>query len=82
MKLSCLRYRTQNKGVNRFKHTVQVWVAWSGRQFLSEAQEDIGALFGVIAPLRVGKRPGRLEPRAVKQRPKAFARLHTIRRHG
>ena len=42
-----------------FKHTVQVWVAWSGRQFLSEAPEDIAALFNVIAQVRVGKRPGR-----------------------
>ena len=65
----------------RFQHTVQVRVAWNGRQFLSEAQEDIAALFNVIAQVRVGNRPGRLEPRAVKQRPKAFARLHTTRRH-
>jgi len=64
-----------------FKPTVQVWLAWSGRQFLSDALEDTAALFGVIAQVRVGRRPGRLEPRAVKQRPKAFPRLQTSRRH-
>ncbi|MGB6450473.1 MAG: IS4 family transposase [Steroidobacteraceae bacterium] len=63
-----------------FKHTVQVWVAWSGRQFLSDAPEDILGLFRVIAQVRVGRRPGRLEPRVIKQRPKAFPRLQTTRR--
>ncbi len=64
-----------------FKHTVQVWVAWSHQQFLTEAPEDTAALFRVIAQVRVGRRPGRIEPRAVKQRPKAFLRLQTTRRH-
>ncbi len=62
-----------------FKHTVQVWIAWSQRQFLSDAPEDLAALFGLIAQVRVGNRPGRIEPRAVKQRPKPFPRLHTTR---
>jgi hypothetical protein len=34
-----------------FKHTVQVWPAWSGREFLSEAQEDIGALFNSVVQI-------------------------------
>lgn len=63
-----------------FKHTVQVWIAWSQRQFLSDAPENIEALFGLIAQIRVGNRPGRVEPRAVKQRPKPFPRLQTTRR--
>lgn len=63
-----------------FKHTVQIWISWSQRQFLSDAPEDIGALFGLISQIRVGNRPGRVEPRAVKQRPKPFPRLHTTRR--
>jgi hypothetical protein len=62
-----------------FKHTVQVWIAWSQRQFLSDASEDTVALFKLIAQVRVGNRPGRIEPRAVKQRPKPFPRLHTTR---
>jgi hypothetical protein len=63
-----------------FKHTVQVWIAWSRQQFLSDAPEDVAALFRLIAQLRVGNRPGRIEPRAVKQRPKPFPRLQTARR--
>lgn len=63
-----------------FKHTVQVWVAWSQRQFLSDAPEDTPALFRLIAQVRVGNRPGRLEPRLIKTRPKPFPRLQTTRR--
>jgi hypothetical protein len=63
-----------------FKHTLQVWVAWSQRQFLSNAAEDTAALFRLIAQVRVGNRPGRIEPRLVKRRPKPFSRLQTTRR--
>jgi hypothetical protein len=63
-----------------FKHTVQVWVAWSQRQFLSTAPEDTAALFRLIAHVRVGNRPGRMEPRLIKTRPKPFGRLQTTRR--
>ena len=62
-----------------FKHTVQVWLAWSHKQFLADAAEDLPALFRLIAYVRVGRRPGRIEPRAVKQRPKPFPRLQTTR---
>jgi hypothetical protein len=63
-----------------FKHTVQVWVAWSQRQFLSTAPEDTAALFRLITHIRVGNRPGRMEPRLIKSRPKPFGRLQTTRR--
>ena len=62
-----------------FKHTLQIWIAWSQRQFLSGAKEDTAALFILIAQIRVGNRPGRLEPRAVKRRPKPYPRLHCHR---
>jgi len=62
-----------------FKHTLQVWVAWSQRQFLTDAPEDTGSLFDLIAQIRVGNRPGRVEPRLVKRRPKPFSRLQTTR---
>jgi len=62
-----------------FKHTLQMWIAWSQRQFLSEAKEDTAALFILIAGIRVGNRPGRLEPRAVKRRPKPYPRLQCPR---
>lgn len=63
-----------------FKHTLQVWVAWSQRQFQNEDKEDTAALFALIAEVRVGHRPGRVEPRAIKRRPKAFQRLQIPRR--
>ena len=63
-----------------FKHTLQLWVAWRyiGIEYYDNKQ--IATLFSLIAQQRVGKRPGRIEPRAVKQRPKPFPLL-TIPRH-
>jgi len=58
-----------------FKHTLQIWVAWSQRQFLSTADEDTATLLILIAQIRVADRPGRIEPRAVKRRPKPYPRL-------
>jgi len=58
-----------------FKHTLQIWVSWSQRQFLSNAKENTTSLFLLIAQIRVGKRPNRIEPRAVKRRPKPYPRL-------
>ena len=58
-----------------FKHTLQIWVAWSRRQFLSGSGEDTATLFVLIAQIRVADRPGRVEPRAVKRRPKPYPRL-------
>ncbi len=58
-----------------FKHTLQIWMAWSARQFLSEAPEDMAGLFILIAQIRVADRPGRLEPRMIKRRPKPYTFL-------
>jgi len=49
-----------------FKHTLQIWVSWSRCQFLSNAKENTAVLFLLIAQIRVGKHPDRIEPRAVK----------------
>lgn len=57
-----------------FKHTVQVWTAWS-RQAWNTAEPDPALLFILIAQQQVGNRSGRVEPRAVKKRPKACPRL-------
>ena len=62
-----------------FKHTLQIWVAWSQRQCLSNGKEETEILFVLIAKKQVGKRPDRVEPRAVKRRPKPFIRLKTSR---
>ena len=58
-----------------FKHTLQLWVVW--RHSCSEGYDDnqLAALFVLIAQQRVGNRPGRIEPRAVKRRPKPFPLL-------
>lgn len=54
-----------------FKHTLQLWSAW--RQCHDECDdEQIIALLLLIAEQRVGTRPGRIEPRAVKRRPKPY----------
>jgi hypothetical protein len=58
-----------------FKHTLHIWVAWSARQFFSEAPEDTAGLFMLIAQICVGHRPGRLEPRMIKRRPKQYTFL-------
>lgn len=57
-----------------FKHTVQLWVAWcrSGPDYRDGRFEQL-LLF--IAQQKVGHRPGRIEPRAVKRRNKPFPLL-------
>ena len=58
-----------------FKHTLQIGLAWSGKRYFSSGEEDVEILFALIAQKRVGQRPGRIEPRAVKRRPKPFVSL-------
>lgn len=58
-----------------FKHTVQLWSAWSQQTQAGGTQADESVLFVLIAQKTVGNRPGRIEPRAVKRRPKAYPLL-------
>ena len=58
-----------------FKHTVQLWLAWSQQTHIANTQADKEVLFILIAQKTVGNRPGRIEPRAVKRRPKPFPLL-------
>ena len=53
-----------------FKHTVQLWTEWTSRGL--SATKDGGRLFALIAQCRVGNRPGRIEPRMRKRRPKPY----------
>ena len=73
-----------------FKHTVQIWIAWAQHGNGAEHHDQLYGLFVLIAQQRVGDRPGRIEPRALKRRPKrypllttprALARAH-VRQHG
>ena len=73
-----------------FKHTVQIWIAWKQRGGGTHDAASINALLVLIAEPRVGLRPGRVEPRALKRRPKPFPLLtkprpvakEEIRKHG
>lgn len=57
-----------------FKHTLQLWVAWN-QQGIGIEDDRLTILFTLIAQQRVGNRQGRIEPRAVKQRPKQYPLL-------
>lgn len=74
-----------------FKHTVQLWIAWDHHRSGTGNDDDtLRTLFVLIAQQRVGDRPGRIEPRAVKRRPKPYPLLTKprerarayIRKHG
>jgi hypothetical protein len=55
-----------------FKHTVQTWIAWRQSAANGYDEDKLVGLFILIAQQKVGNRPGRIEPRAVKRRPKSF----------
>jgi len=58
-----------------FKHTVQVWIVWKQRGAGEQDAVTLSTLLVMIAEQRVGKRPRRVEPRAIKRRPKPFPLL-------
>jgi len=61
-----------------FKHSLQLCLAL--RQYgTDEPAEDALNLFKLIARKRVGNRPGRIEPRALKRRPPLYPRLMQVR---
>jgi len=62
-----------------FKHTLQLWLSWNQKANLSDQKTNISVLFVLIAQQQVGKRSGRIEPRAVKRRPKAYPMLMKAR---
>lgn len=62
-----------------FKHAVQLMLAWR-RRSIQVDHANLVALYTLLAKKRVGQRPGRIEPRAVKRRPKPFRLLTTPRR--
>jgi hypothetical protein len=58
-----------------FKHTLQLWIAWRDSGAGSYDDDKLAGLFILITQQQVGKRPGRIEPRVLKRRPKPFPRL-------
>jgi hypothetical protein len=64
-----------------FKHTLQLWIAWDHHRPGTGNDDTLRTLFLLIAQQRVGDRPGRIEPRAVKRRPKPYPMLTKPREH-
>lgn len=60
-----------------FKHTVQLCIAWNHQACTDH--DPFQGLLVLIAQQRVGNRPGRIEPRAIKRRPKSYPLLTTLR---
>ena len=58
-----------------FKHTVQIWIAWTHQANAIDNDDKLYGLFVLIAQQRVGDRPGRIEPRVLKRRPKPYPLL-------
>jgi hypothetical protein len=58
-----------------FKHTLQLWLAWSGAHTQPDDQDNIAGLLVLVAEQSIGNRPGRIEPRAIKRRPKPYPML-------
>lgn len=63
-----------------FKHTLQLWITWGQTAVGYDVDEELDKLFILIAQRRVGSRPGRVEPRAVKRRPKPYPLLTKTRK--
>lgn len=72
-----------------FKHCLQLWLASLYKLNVFD-EEQFNAFLLLMSQQRVGNRPGRIEPRAVKRRPKAFPLLtkpremarENVRRYG
>jgi hypothetical protein len=62
-----------------FKHTLQLWSEWTARRLCHHRDGSVDLLFKLIGQLRVGNRPGRIEPRARKRRPKPYPWLKVPR---
>ena len=58
-----------------FKHALQVCNAWTHQTLDGNAKLALEPLLALVAQQRVGDRPGRIEPRTVKRRPKPYALL-------
>ena len=62
-----------------FKHTVQLWMSWDSISLSEDGTDNITRLFALVTEQSIGNRPGRIEPRAVKRRPKPYPLLNENR---
>ena len=58
-----------------FKHTLQLWLIWARSNSGTDCDDKLAKLFVLIAQQKVGNRPGRIEPRALKRRSKPYPLL-------
>jgi hypothetical protein len=73
------RYKKRPQELS-FKLALQMMFAFRQLQIFSDKDEKLyGELLRAIVYKRVGNRPGRMEPRAVKRRPKPFPKLQIAR---
>ena len=70
---SALLVDTHPRGLS-FKHSLQLWLVAATRMADCTAEQRL-LLLTLIAEQQVANRPGRIEPRAVKRRPKAYPLL-------
>ena len=61
-----------------FKHCLQLWLNYRQQTAIMD-RGAVEFLLTLMAQQRVAKRSGRIEPRAVKRRPKAYPLLKTPR---
>ena len=62
-----------------FKHTLQLWLAWSGTSAQADVEDNTLQLLALVATKSIGNRPGRIEPRAIKRRHKPYPLLTITR---
>lgn len=62
-----------------FKHSLQLWLAWRPFAEAASQSENLNGLLLLVAQQRVGNRAGRVEPRALKRRPKPYPLLTRTR---
>lgn len=62
-----------------FKHSLQLWIAFSNHNDSNSSEAKKMSLFVLMSQRKIGNRPGRVEPRAVKRRPKPYPLLMKIR---
>lgn len=64
-----------------FKHTLQTWLSWRAiAGHTQDFESGFQKIIEILAEQRVGNRTGRVEPRAVKRRPKPYSLLMKTRR--
>jgi hypothetical protein len=62
-----------------FKHTMQMWSAWRSYGSDGEHDDKLNDYLHLIGQKEVGNRSGRIEPRALKRRPKTYPLLTQAR---